>query len=568
MKTPDGKSPFLRRSLLKSRRGAFLVASILFMTPVIGVGILATDIGMAHLVRTEATNAADLVALAAIKKFAKSSGVLNAATMADIRQTAELVGELNRTRNHASVQVTTTPYTGNDIDSSGSDIIFGFFNHETQEFTANEDTEVQSDAPTNAIMARVRIGEGPNDPFTFYLARFLDRYNPAFSEMIMRTEAFASFGYVNVATVVDISASMDNRTYMPPELCRHSTRYSASSRWFHNAAATTTYGPCENIIADLVGGDGIGVNGDYGAVMPEPITSVFEAIYNFYDTNRLFRGLYRSGLVVYETTAYEPYADGRDVALLHHSLGNKDDIMHALDYSINQWQAFAVANGGVAGTADYRALPAFTAFPGGLNPPETTYTNTGDALRLAITRINDANAITRVRSSDNILLITDGLANCFRPDMENPDMLQIPECPRSGALRANVQPLVDAREAELKATYGDPLPSSARDLLNNYRDSLMDAENASYADLGHQWEMANARLAADSGITIHGIYFGVEEVCDENAPPAGYTRLQEVAAETGGTSACANNIADVEDFFEELSTKQSYILVDPQTLTS
>lgn len=566
-------------SLLHCRRGSFIATTLIFMTPIIGMAILATDLGMAYLCRTEANNAADLVALASIKKFGKVSGALDADAMEEIRHTAALVASLNTTRNNGPLNVSTSEFnTGDTIDSTDADVVFGFYDHENHRFTAQDDDSIKQDTthdPTNSIMARVRIGSGENDPFTFHLAQW---FSGAPDEIIMRARSFASFGYINVVTVIDISASMDNRTYLPPENCDMGTAANfkgfkwntVASRWFQNAASSTPSSNClDHTELKAIGGNVSSF--PRSVVMPEPITSVFEALNNFYRDNRLFRGLYRAGFLVYETTAYWPYhASGDPVDLQYNRLGNKADIMDAIEYSMNEWQRYAEQN--TSGTPD--AFHADTAVPGGLAPPETTYTNTGDAIYRAVRAITTANSHTGVRSSDNIVLFTDGVANCFRTPIDNPDTAiqsamsnnTPPFCPRDEEINDAIkQDLRTAAEARMQASGGALTVDDIR-YLEDLKNTLKGSENQTYVNSGRAWALANADLAAENHITIHAIYFGTDDDCEDSP---GKELVDAIASHGNhGVPACAENIEQLENFFNDLSAKQSFVLVNPEDLQS
>jgi len=553
--------------LIRSSRGVFLATGLIFLTPIIGMAILATDMGMAHLVRTEASNSADLVALAAIKKFGKVSGQINAESMASIRRTAELVAEANRTRMHSSLDVDTATYTGG-METADADVIFGFYDHTARDFSAQTDVNILSDTtanPTNAIMARLRMGNGSNDPFVFYLTRWFDPANADMDHMNLEVRGFASFGYVNVNLASDISNSMDNRTYMTIDNCTLLAPWNEdTSRWFHNAASAN-FGPtCFNDSSLRVIGGSLSALPDEGAVMPEPITSVFKSMINFYETNQLFRGLYRTGLVVFETEGYTPYHLGDSVRLDYTKLGNKDDVIEALEYTIEEMRRYAVEND----NGDPVPFEEHTAAPGGANPEVTGgFTNTGDGLFWAINDIIEANAETRVRSSDHTLLFSDGRANCFRVPIDNPRAAIAaggqPFCPREDDVRASIQADFNQRLTDLQADGS--LSAEDLDDLRNYRETLIDDEMQSYNDLGAAWAFSNAELAADNNIKIHAVYFDTNNE-DCAASPPGFLQVQQIASMTDGVSACAEDIEELDDFFTNIATTQSFVLVNPEDI--
>lgn len=560
----------------KNQRGAFLVTSALMMTPIVGMAVLTTDIGMAFLVRTEASNAADLAALAAIKKFGKSGSAVDYAA---VREAAAITASHNSTRKNEQVHINTAPIT--NADNPNGDIIFGFYDHEDGSFTGYTDDQLDDTGIiVNSIRSRVSLSAASgNTPFTFQFASFLEKMNVEFEAMSMISESIASFGIMNIVVVMDTSASMAWRSYKTVEMCPNSSMPYNQDRWFQRAARTDAWGECED---DPLGSDYVmgPVDGDMGAVMPQPMTDIFRVTReHLLEGNALFQNLYRGGMVAFDTSAYEPYSPSGSVAMSVELLPRKAEMIDMLNFSVEQWQAYAQDN------RNWNAkLPAMQAsypnlaFPGGFNPPETTYTNTGDALYLATSWIATANAATRTKSTDTIILLTDGRPNCSRPfDGDDPGTASFgvpPICPRNTDVNTEVNSRANNYRTLLEENNDDGALSdeTVESLVQDYRRTARDMVAADYDSAGEQWSRANAIMAATHEIKIQAVYFATDpsESCGADGASAspGFAHLQDIAGITGGNAFCAENVECegpncLSTIFEQLATERNFVLIHP-----
>jgi hypothetical protein len=543
---------------MRSQKGSILVTSALMAIPLIGIAVLSTDVGMAYLVRTESRNAADFASLAAIKRFSKSQESID---FSAIRQAAAVTARQNSTRSNSSIVVDTSEIT--NPDNPEGDIIFGYYDHDAKTFTGYPDSQLNDpDKIINAIRTRVRIGDGPNQPFTFRFARILG--DNLVSNFILVTESIASFAPMKAVFALDQSASMDNRSYKPTDVCTWPALPTTQDRWFHYAATTNVVGDCMNTIeADTVMGPV-----DDGYVKPQPLWDVTYAIdHSLLDGNRLFNSLVQMGLLVFASNAFAPYSPTDSVELTSTTRNNKGVIQQALRYSVGQWKTYAEAD---AATRDFRDLPEKLIFPGsvlGGAEERRTHTNIGDAINLAVRWIRNSEQSTRTSNTKFIILLSDGAPTCSRAVApEDADLDTMPVCPEENSVRDSVQTEVRNMETSLKEQYGDPLPDEYRDFLREYRNTVKHNVEAGYVEMGKAWGVANANWAKANKIVIHSVYFATDEgTCDPDHPAEGYQHLQEVSAITGGSAACAEDLSSLSEIFTNLSTKQTYVLVHVST---
>ncbi len=566
---------FKARIGTRNQRGAFLVTSALLMTPIVGMAVLTSDVGMAFLVRTEASNAADLTALAAIKKFGKSGGSLDYAA---IRKAAEVTAWHNETRNNEHVNINTAPIT--DPVNQNGDIMFGFYNHEDGTFTGYADANLNDEGIiVNALRSRVSLAGSGNNPFVFQFADFMHSLGVSIASMSMVSESIASFGIMNIVVIMDTSASMAWRTYKPTDMCQYSSMPYNQDRWFQRAARADAIGDCENTLdVDPVIGP---VDGDLNAVMPQPITDIFNVTKtSLFQNNALFQNLYRGGMIAYDTTAYVPFSPSGSVAMTEELNPHKSAMMDMLDFSIDQWRLYA--QDGTEWSQKLEVLRTTYAtgdpivFPGGLYPPETTYTNTGDALYLATNWIATANAATQTKSKDLIILLSDGAPNCYRPfsgsDPGSANFGLPPICPRNADVQQQVMDLSDEyrRFLEEGNTDGRLSDEDIENMVATYRQSAIDQVYADYDTAGEAWSSANAVMAATQEIQIQAVYFATDpnESCSSASPSKGLQHLQSIASTTGGNAYCAENVSCagpncLSTIFEQLATERNFVLIHP-----
>ena len=552
---PSNNIPDQKR---RRQRGAILVMTALLSTALIAVSVLSTGVGLAFVQRTQARNAADLGSLAAIKRFAKTTG--GTIDVDAIRAAAAVTARENSTIDNAAVTINTSPVT--DPDDPDGDITFGYYDHTARSFTGYADSHLgEADVIVNAVRTRVRMGAGGNQPITVRLAGFLG--NAVQTTFNTESESVASFAPIRGVFALDQSASMDNRTYKTTEVCRDSTKTSTSSRWFHYAATSAAYGDCENTVeADYVFGPGDPNYGNH--VMPQPITDVLEAIdVDLLEGNRLFRTLVQMGLLVFASQAFTPYSPGDPVNLTAATRNNKEAIQQTLRYSLGEWSTYTTED---SNTRDFTTFPEHMIFPGsvlGGNNEQLTATNIGDALHMAVDWIRGAEAGSQTSNTKFIVMFSDGAPNCARigtPASVN--MAVDPICPDEADIRTLVQAQVRAFETQLKNDYGDPLPPEQQAVLRDYRNLMRQNADQAYIDAAKAWSLANADYAHDNDVTIYSIYFATDEgVCDPENHAEGFTHLQEVSARTGGQAYCADNAAGLATIFNNLSTQQNFVLV-------
>lgn len=540
-----------------NQKGSILVMTAILSTALIAMSVLSTGAGLAFVQRTQANNAADMGSLAAIKRFAKSSGAIDPDA---IRNAAAITARENSTIENAQVTIDTTAIT--NPDHPEGDVAFGYYDHTARSFTAYPDSDLTD--PTkiiNAIRTRVRMGSGGNQPITVRLAQFL---GPAMQTTFdMEVEAVASFAPIRGVFGLDQSASMDNRSYKTREVCDYSALPNTEDRWFHNAATASIVGDCQNTAEyDPVFGP---ADPNYSnRVMPQPVTDVLEAIdQDLLEGNRLFRTLVQMGLIVFASEAFAPYSPGDPVELTAATRNNKEAIQQTLRYALTAWSDFAAAD---PGTRDYMTFPEKMIFPGsvqGGQDENKTHTNIGDAINMAVKWIKGAEANSQTSNTKFMVLFSDGAPNCARIGTpETADMALDPVCPNQDAMRILVQDQVRTMETQMKSDFGDPLPLEQQEVLRNYRNLMrQNAENA-YVDAGKAWSLANADFASNNNVTIYAIYFATDEgVCDPENPSEGFVHMQEVAGRTGGQAYCADNAAGLAEIFTNLATQQNYVLV-------
>lgn len=193
-----------------SQKGGVLVITCFLVIPLLGIAVLAVDLFLAYSVRTEMANAADFAALASIKKLANAT-TLSPSVLADIRDTAKVTALENETRNK--------PGTGIILDTG--DIIFGMYDHNTRVFTPYSDTQALNPGnPVNAVEVTVRLDNTDNDAFMFKLAQIFGH-----KEKELAIRSIATYGLLNMVIALDISASMDNRSYRPVPIEPHKDPY-------------------------------------------------------------------------------------------------------------------------------------------------------------------------------------------------------------------------------------------------------------------------------------------------------------------------------------------------------
>lgn len=537
---------------LLNQKGGILVTTAIVMVVLIGMSALSVDLGLAYLERTEMTNAADLAALAAIKEFAKRLDLADSSNRQMIRDAAAITASLNVSRNNpGGLTVRSNQATAVSSTSANSDVIFGFYDYAVTDpknrFTGYADNALTNHT-INALQITVNLDGATNNAYVFSLAGIFQWLGATIPEVLqLRAQAVASFGIMNIVTVLDVSGSMKNLSYRPVSSCPYpmyiggseTELYFNDTRFFHYAA-TTQPSPqqCYDQFCINAGSEAASCYQDnpkvfspidtaHGVVMPQPITDVFEVTRDVLFDNPLFSSMYRGGLIVYETTAYDPYVSSGSVVLGSDNLTNKAAMQTALNDAIETWKQFALLAADnpsppfnestqEARKAFINGLPSNAVFPGGLNPPHTGYTNIGDAIRLAVQWITHTNDVTQTKGKDTIILLSDGIPNCFRSTSEN---------------------------NEVVGAGGTPI-------CKNH------VYYPQFKVKGIEWSMQNAKLAADNEIIIHTIFFDTDDEGIE-----GFNHLKDIADMTGGKAYYANNIGDLVTAFQKLAQEQSFVLV-------
>jgi len=573
----------------RGERGAILVTSAFAMIPLVGIAVLATDLGMAYLRIAEAQNINDLAGLAAIKNFSKQSTV-DADSIAAVRTAAKIIVEQNKLRNGEEIPL----FTGSLTASSDNGISFGFYDFEAKTFTPLSDTQLFSDdVLINAIRTRT-IFEGA-DSFAFTLANLLRTCGMPVN-LNFAAESIASFGLMNIVMAFDISGSMDDQTYRPIHsggrlICKSlSNDFNRLYQRYFHVAARPDASPEACMAGDDYGKPIIGAtDGDYGAVMPQPITDVFQTARDVLLETRLFKNLYRSGLIVYDTAAWVPNSS---VLLTVDATGNKDDVSQVLTNALDRWQAFAQSGHDYSILQEIRSEAmsnprVITPFPGGLCPDIPP-----DALEPCIGRdsyyippdwsylSSDQRLACEMQKAMNVPL--DNFCYQLKDISENPnaDLLSSGFTNTGDAIyRATEQISVTneaggTRNTDVLILFSDGAPNAYRQLsptdvpsaaMHNPVRYGLDAED--YVK-GAEWGMMNAVLAAEHEIAIHAIYFSTDGApCEAGTP--GFDHMTAVAATTahlGGSAYCATEIdCDHEGclkwVFEQLGLQQSFVLV-------
>lgn len=498
-----------------NRRGSFLTMLSFLMIPLVGLTVLGVDISMLYLYKIQSENIAALSSLAGIKAFSRLAGTQN-------RTRAEAIALAKKIAVETAKRNSITRLKGEFVLKE-EDITYGFYDTLSEKYSFTP-SRSENDV-LNAIKITARIN--PNMNITGSVFIIADLFKEALKLNVpmlrLNSDFYTTFRALNVVLVLDVSASMFARTYRKPKSCSDSNYPTTRSRHFKSIATNVVIPPC---IGPL--------NSEVGVVTPEPAYGVYQTILEKLLTGNksLFSGLYRAGLIAFETTAYVPGPDGNhimmepDVKLLPYSLNNVSLLKANIEDTMEAWVTYAQTRALDPDHAWQTIVDAQYAFPGGLNPFPTGgavasgNTNIGDAIALANKQISDVNHATSFQSKSIIILLTDGQPNCSRFG-NNP----------SGLLTC-------------KATGNE-------------------AEASDYAK-------SQALKSKDMETQIHSIFFATDDsdVCHEIGEDGQYPFLSAqdtlnryVSQPTGGKVYCAKDISDLEKIAEDLKTDQGLVMV-------
>lgn len=500
---------------LRNCRGSFLTMVSFLIIPLVGLTVLGVDISMLYLYKLQSENISAMSSLAGIKAFSRFIGV-NGTTRAEAIEMAKKVAIETAKRNSI------TRLKGEFI-LSADDITFGFYDTLSSKYSFTP-SRTEEDV-LNSIKITTRINPSMNITGSVFIIAdlFKNALGLNIPTLKLKSDFYTTFRALNVVLILDVSASMFARTYRKPQNCADPNYPSAKSRHFQTIATEVELPPC------------IGpVNDEVGVVTPEPAYGVYQTILEKLLTGNkaLFSGLYRAGLIAFETTAYVPGPDGNhimmepDVKLLPFSLNNVALLQENIEKTMAAWVSYAQNRADDPNAAWQAIVSDQYAFPGGLTPfaPGGTIasgnTNIGDAIALANKQISDVNRATSLQSKSIIILLTDGQPNCSRLG-NNP----------AGALTC-------------KATGN---------------------ENAASV-----YAKSQALKSKNLDIQIHSIFFATDDAdtCYEQGIDGGYpflspqdTLSRYVSDPTGGKVYCAKNIAELEKIAEDLKTDQGLVMV-------
>ncbi|MBI3317292.1 MAG: VWA domain-containing protein [Candidatus Omnitrophica bacterium] len=455
----------------QSEKGVILVILAAAMIPLLGIAALSIDLGFAYLVTKQMKNAASLAALAAVKTFATKP-----ASYQDLYDSARVVAEQNIIHINGPKQV----------QLAAGDLEVGTYDFTAKKFTKNRMNDPAIPG-TNAVRANVRLAEDTNKPFTWKFAQVLGFDAPEG----WQRHGVAVLGKRHFVALVDISASMDDKSYPsyfpnPTAECPSAVEdpyndwMSRNFRSLPIASYNGTY---------CLGGK------------PQPMFDLFTHVRDsFLENTQLFNDAnYRVGLITYGTLIDTQIELNKD--------DNRKEAQTFITKNVlDQLDAYRIAeNPGIF------KLGGGQIFPGGDDPlnelgkGSTGFTNTPQALESAISMLTTASQSTNVKTSNTIILLTDGEANCSKSK---------------------------------KPTCGNTTPHIA----------------ASKKDM-----FAQATTAGKNDIIIHALYYATNDSC----PSAqGFKDLQQVAQKSGGQAYCATSIAEVSDIFTNLTLQPVFVLVE------
>lgn len=506
------------------QKGTILAVTALSMIPLLGIAALASEVGFAYFQRTQLQTAADMAALAAIKVMGQEKFPPNATR---IKTIAAETASLNPLRNQGKV------FIDNNINSS--DIEFGLYNPETETFTPVSIPAMAQGTPVNAIRVTARMEAGANAPWTFMISKVFNLLSAGtVTNLIMQVSSIATFAITNIVTTLDISASMDDRSYRPHTVCSDPNVEPPHGYTFH-----ATHG---HNFPDKDPDSGCFTPPDpayENVIMPQPFTDVYEAVRDNLLTNRLFDTFYRAGLITYETTAYVPDPSTPDVGLRAEGINNKTKLTDHINLVLDVLKDYGLSNRTSPTKEEivfnYGAnfdFPAGTNYTGWRDPSgnHSGFTNIGSAIQLAVSQIVAANSATNTRALDMIILLSDGAPNCYEW-LDGKTYCK--DCPESGV---------------------------GKDACRSDRNTFVNNE-------ARQWALDNATLAKNNDIKIYAIYFATDpaETCDLANPSPGLQVMMDIASTTGGEAFCAQDV-DCErpdclkTIFNNLSERKLFVL--------
>lgn len=475
----------------------------MLLIPLIGAAALAMDLSFAYLVTLEMQNAADLTALAGVKRLAMQNASYDA-----VYNAARVTAEKNTIRmNQTTVQRNENIFgipcgqqtLRNSVILEEEDVDVGIYNFENGGFTTVDNIDTPG---TNAVRSVVRQSPGGNQPFSFQLARIF-----GLDQMLFRRQAIASYGRRHIVIALDISSSMDDFSY--PHFCTDSrtcvptnpspTVLAAgncpTADEFHDAPEERNFRIAPKALDDP--------NNCLGG-LPQPIYNVFEVTRDTLLENQLFDAYYRVGLVLYGSAATELVSLDTDE--------NKVDLQNFLtNEGLNYWQSYSDSQDPLLFNPGGGQI-----FPGGDDPlgevgERTGYTNIFGAIRRIRLMLNQADEETNTRLVSTAVLLSDGVANCDR-----------------------------------RGRCADNTAGRARGINHAIQES---------------------RVAARDGIVLHTVYFATSEPCfsfrgQRFTMAEGYRTLIRISSATGGQAFCAQNIGQLGTIFDNIRQQPPFVLVE------
>jgi Flp pilus assembly protein TadG len=360
----------MRKRKAGNQKGSVLVMVAFALIPLIGVTALAVDLGRAYMYRARLQNIADLASLAAVKAYANSDRT-SPNSPVYVRDVVKQTAQMN-------------PIPGQSGDATiiDADIITGTYDVNAKTFT----NKAFSDVSVNAVQVSIEQGANGNLPLSFSFGRVL-----GVNEMNLEATSTSMVGERIIVLAVDMSSSMaygrnENEGYkrlsrclapgIPPPYNDDARRYFSGPNALPQMAFDATA---------CLGG------------LPQPAYDVFDISLPGLLNNEIFQSSYRLSFIDYgnDATVRVPMA-----------FENKVQAQTEFTETVIYWDQLLA--GGPA------AFNAAKINVGGPNPPATGYTNIPDALEEAILQISLANVNLGSKSSNLIILISDGVPNCVK----------------------------------------------------------------------------------------------------------------------------------------------------------
>ncbi len=252
---------------LKNNKGAVLLLTVFGLTAFLIIAAMALDITYFFLVRSELQNIADNAALAAMGSFVESinNGLPRPAAILAAVNAAKDIGNNSETFDDQ----------GNPFIITAADISFGHYNTTTHTFVATPNPF----NPKNLVDAiRVTARKtGANPLYRFY-------YNfirVKLGAKAMQESATASIVRKNIVFLMDISASMDDNTYMANYVPSALKKPNADGIGPRPAEGFDYYQFQSYPQPSYVYNDAVRGSMTLGGV-PEPMTSVLSTVRNFF----------------------------------------------------------------------------------------------------------------------------------------------------------------------------------------------------------------------------------------------------------------------------------------------